>query len=166
MLHDSSKEIKVLLVDFSYTLCFPKTRAAIESLNGLYQEIKQNNASANPLDSFIVNQELLNYLQTLKTNHKIYIFTSGTMHTDQKIFQFLEPVFDGYFTSVELQMPKSFPNTYKLIANKLEITPNNILFIDDQQKNITAAVTAGCTGIQFTNTATIIESIEKIVRSS
>ena len=157
---------KVILVDFAYTLCFPKTNAPSESLNGLYHDIKEEDDQANPLNSLVMNQELLNYLRTLKTNYKIYIFTSGTMHTDQRIQQFLEPVFNGYFTSIQLNMPKSFPNAYKVIANKLSVTVADIIFIDDQQKNIQAAITAGCTGVLFTNTARTIESIQKIIQKN
>ncbi len=153
--------IKVLLLDFSYTLCFPKTKESIESLNGLYADIIRKNPTANPLENFIINQELLNYLQTLKTTQKIHLFTSGTMHSDPTIAQMLQPIFDGYITSIELNMPKSFPDTYKVIANKLNTDLKEILFIDDQQKNIEAATIAGIQAIRFTNNISVIEAIKK-----
>lgn len=161
-----SKNISVLLVDFSYTLCFPKTAETVASLNGLYKEILQNDTTAQTLDHFIINQELLNFLQTLKAKQKLYIFTSGTMHTDPIIAKILQPIFDGYITSIELQMPKSLPNTYKLIANKLNIHTNELLFIDDQQKNVTAAITAGASALRFSNNTSAIDEIKKILQKS
>ncbi len=160
------KEIKLILLDFSYTLCFPKTDEHIDSLNGLYSEIMQKNNSANPLDSFILNQELLDFLKTQKANHKIFVFTSGHMHTDPVIAQYLFPVFDGYITSTELGLPKSFPDVYKVIANKLDVDTEEILFVDDQQKNVLAAQTAGAQAIRFTNNTEVIEEIKKILEKS
>ena len=158
-----SNKIKVLLLDFSYTLCFPKTKEKVDSLSGLYSETLEKDSSSNALDNFILNRELLDYLQTLKISHKIYIFTSGLMHTDPIIAKILKPIFDGYITSVELKLPKSFPNAYKIIANKLGVNPDNILFIDDQQKNVVAAQTAGVQAVRYTNNNSVIQEIKKII---
>jgi FMN phosphatase YigB (HAD superfamily) len=147
-------KIKVLLIDFSYTLCFPKTSDDIDSLS---------ESNINVLDSFILNQELLDYLQTLKSNYKIHIFSSGIMHTDPDIKKVLQPIFDGYITSIDLKLPKSFPDAYKIIANKLGVNPDNILFIDDQQKNVAAAITAGSQALRYTNNQTVIKEIKKAI---
>ena len=157
-------KIKVILLDFSYTLCFPKTKEIVDSLDGLYTEIKKSNAQKSIAESFIINQELLNFLQTLKTKSKLYVFTSGTMYTDPQIMQYLQPVFDGYITSQELKMPKSFPNVYKLIANKLDISVAEILFIDDVQKNVIAAQTAGAQAMKFTDNASVIQQIKSLIQ--
>lgn len=156
-----SNKIKVILLDFSYTLCFPKTKENVNSLSGLYSESLEKDSSSTALDNFILNQELLDYLQTLKTTHKIYIFTSGLIHTDPTIQTILKPIFDGYITSIELKLPKTFPNAYKIIANKLGVNTDNILFIDDQQKNVVAAKTAGALAIRYTNNIDVISQIKK-----
>lgn len=152
--------IKILLLDFSYTLCFPKTKSTIQSLNGLYAEILKKNLATSILENFIINQELLDYLHTIKMTHKLYIFTSGSMHTDPSFAQILKPIFDGFLTSSELGMPKSFPDVYKIIANKLNVNTNELLFIDDQQVNVQAATIAGVTAIRYTNNTSIIEAIQ------
>ncbi|GIK84262.1 MAG: hypothetical protein BroJett025_08840 [Patescibacteria group bacterium] len=157
--------IRTLLLDFSYTLCFPKTKETIESLNGLYKQILQDDSTAQALDNFLINQELLDYLLTLRTHCRLYVFTSGTMHTDPVISHMLKPVFDGYITSIELNMPKAYPNTYKVIANKLDVTTNEILFIDDQQKNVVAAITAGANAIRYTNNTETIRQIKKLLET-
>lgn len=156
------KQIKLILIDFSYTLCFPKTKEHIESLNGLYSEIIKNNS--NPMDSFIINQELIDYLKTLNNNYKIYIFSSGTMHLDPMISQYWQPFFDGNITSIQLGLPKSFPDAYKTIANRLDVLVSEILFIDDQQKNVLAAQTAGTQAIRYTNNTHVIEEIKKVLQ--
>lgn len=159
-----SKTISVLLIDFSFTLCFPKTAETVASLNGLYTELIQNDHSAQTLDHFIINQELLDFFQTLKSNHKLYIFTSGAMHTDPIISKLLQPIFDGFITTTELKLPKSFPDTFKLIANKLNVDTDEILFIDDQQKNVSAAITAGASAIQYTNNHPVISEVKRILQ--
>lgn len=158
--------IKIVLLDFSFTLCFPKTKETVASLNGLYADIVKKNPGANPLEDFIINQELLDYLQTIKTTHKIYIFTAGSMHTDPAFAQKLKPTFDGYFSSAELGMPKSFPDAYKVIANKLNVNTNQLLFVDDQQANVQAASIAGVNAIRYTNNNATIELIRKQLAQS
>lgn len=153
--------IKIILLDFSFTLCFPKTKETIKSLNGFYADIVKKNPGANPLENFIINQELLDYLQTIKTTYKIYIFTSGSMHTDPAFAQKLNPTFDGYFTSADLGMPKSFPDAYKIIANKLNVNTDDLLFVDDQQANIQAATIAGAHAIRYVNNNSAIEAIKQ-----
>ena len=155
--------IKVLLIDFSYTLLFPKSKDIIDSLNGLYSEIKKSDSKANPLESFILNQQLLDYLKTLKSKYKIYIFTSGFIHTDPIFSQYLQPIFDGYITSSELKLPKSFPDVYKIIANKVGVNVGQILFIDDQQKNVSAALTAGAKAIIFSNNTELIKILNSFI---
>jgi len=155
--------IKILLLDFSYTLIFPKSNESINSLNGHYQEVKRKNNKANPLETLILNQELLDYLRNLKTKYKIYIFTSGFIHTDPIIAQYLKPVFDGYITSKEISLPKSFPDAYKIISNMLGVNIDQILFIDDQQKNVQAANIAGVKAIRFTNNQNIFSDINNII---
>lgn len=161
---ENSQVVTVILLDFSYTLCFPKTEEHIDSLNGLYNEIKKNNATVNPLDTFILNQELLDFLKTLKNRCKIIIFTSGYMHTDPTVAQYLQPVVDTVITSSDIGLPKSFPDAFKVIANKLGVEPNKILFIDDLQKNVTAAETAGTQTIRFTNNTEVIQTIKKLLQ--
>ena len=54
-----------------------------------------------------------------------------------------------------------FTSGYKVIANKLSVKPEEIIFIDDQQKNIIAANQVGVTTIQFMNTQQIITELTK-----
>ena len=83
------------------------------------------------------------------------------MHTEPACAQKLKPTFDGYFSSAELGMPKSFPDAYKVIANKLNVNTNQLLFIDDQQANVQAASIAGVNAIRYTNNNATIELIRK-----
>ncbi len=153
--------IKILLLDFSYTLCFPKTKETVQSLNQFYADIVKKGSGENPAQNFIINQELLDYLLTIKTTHKVYLFTSGSMHKDPVISQKIQPIFDGYITSTELGMPKSFPDSYKVIANKLNVNTDELLFVDDQQTNVQAAIIAGAQAVRYTNNMQIIQAIQK-----
>jgi HAD superfamily hydrolase (TIGR01509 family) len=139
-------KIKVILVDFSFTICFPKNQKDIVD--------------------FVFNQELLNYLVSLKSNHKIYLFTAGVLHTEPSIAQKLQPIFDGIFTTGEIGISKYNPNSYKLISNKLNVNVDELLFIDDQKENVQAAITAGASAVKFENTASTVSQITKIISDS
>ncbi len=132
-------QTKVLLVDFINTLFIPNSSNS----------------------EYILNIKLLHYLASIKTKFRVYLFTSGTAHTQPEISTSIRPYFDGFITSTELKMPKSFPDIYKVIANKLSVKPEEIIFIDDQQKNIIAANQVGVTTIQFMNTQQIITELTK-----
>lgn len=161
----TDSNIDTILVDFSFTLCFPKTEKSIDSLNGHYAELKKDNSKLYALDSFILNTQLLQVLKEYKNTCSIHIFTSGFMHTDPAFAEYLHPVFDSFITSKELNYPKSFPDVYKIIANKLGTQTNHMLFIDDQHKNVAAAQKAGVSGIQFTNTTEVIQKLHSLLGS-
>lgn len=158
-------KVSTILVDFAYTLCFPKTDESIESLNNHYTELKKTN-SANLKTHFIINTQLLAELKKIKSTCSLHIFTSGYMHTDDMFSQYLNPIFESAITTKELGMPKSFPNTYKILANKLSIPIEELLFIDDKIKNVQAAQTAGAVGIQFINTAKTLEELASKIQQS
>lgn len=158
--------IKILLIDFAQVLLFYKTKKNIESLNNKYTELKKESSSYNPLDTFIINQELLDYISKKNSNgYTSYIFTSGYTHADPQIEPILKHYFKKVITTTDIGFPKSFKKSFELISKFLNIKTNEIVFVDDQVKNVKAAKTAGIKAIQFTNTQETISEIEKALNS-
>lgn len=62
------------------------------------------------------------------------------------------------FTSYELGLLKPDTKIYQALVAKLQTTPEQILFIDDKQKNIAAAQQIGINGIVF-NKETILQTL-------
>lgn len=157
--------IKVLLFDFARVILFPNTGESIDLLNGHYTQLKKDNGSYNPLDTFILNQELLDYIEK-KNNSGFtsYIFTSGYIHTDPELGEIINKYFKISFTTTQIGLPKSFPKSFEIVAKYLEVNTNEIIFIDDQLKNVEAANNAGVKGVQFTNNDETIASIKELIK--
>lgn len=135
--------IKALLFDFSRTLLFPKDKNYAGSLNDLYKQNKDN-PDFNFFDYFELNIELIDYLKSIKGKFKLFIFTSESIQNDPAIINDLNKVFDKIYSAIEIGFSKKDVNSYKHIVSDLNLSPNEILFIDDSEENIKAA---GKTGI-------------------
>jgi 2-haloacid dehalogenase len=57
--------------------------------------------------------------------------------------------FDGRVVSGEEKMRKPFPEFYQLILDRFQLTPEEILFIDDNLRNVEAAEKMGLKTIRF-----------------
>ncbi|MES2171597.1 MAG: HAD-IA family hydrolase, partial [Actinomycetota bacterium] len=59
--------------------------------------------------------------------------------------------FERVFVSAELGLIKPDPQIYLEVARELGITPSEMVFIDNKQQNVDAAVALGVTGHHFTS---------------
>lgn len=66
------------------------------------------------------------------------------------------------FVSYELGLLKPNPEIYKKVLQKLNVTPEEVVFIDDKPRNVDTAKSLGIHGIVF-DQQTIIEEINKIM---
>jgi 2-haloacid dehalogenase len=60
-------------------------------------------------------------------------------------------LFDGRVVSGEEQMRKPNPQFYKLLLERYELNANEVLFIDDNLRNVQAAEALGIKSIRFEN---------------
>jgi HAD superfamily hydrolase (TIGR01509 family) len=133
---------KAVVSDFSRVLLFPKDKNYSGSLNALHKELSQQEGY-NPLDHFELNTQLLDLYKSLKEKTPIYIFTSDAIQDAPEFKQYLDPVFAGILSDKKMNTDKKIPEAYKLFAAQLQLSPDEILYIDDANENIEAAKTAG-----------------------
>lgn len=133
--------IKGLISDFSYVLAFPK--------DGIWE----------------VNQELLDYYQTLKKRDcQIYVFTNNSVAELQNIRLKLEQTITRIISSRVTNLDKTDPDSYRQLATELELKPNEIVFVDDQLVNVEAAREAGMAIVYFTGTQEAIKKLRTLVQ--
>ncbi|MEN8252853.1 MAG: HAD-IA family hydrolase [Patescibacteria group bacterium] len=112
----------------------------------------------------IVNQELLKKIDELRNKYKTGILSNSSfMLRTPFIKSILEKNFDYIFSAQDLNLSKTDPQTYKVIAEKTKIKASEIIFVDDQIKNINAALAAGCKTILFENNQQIFSDISKLI---
>ncbi len=130
--------IKSLLFDFSRTLLFPKDKQYVGSLNELYR-LKRDEINFSFFNYFELNNRVIDLLKPLKNKYKLAIFTSDSIQKDPAIYNQLSSVFIKIYSAKEIGFSKNDPRVYELIANDLNLSPDEIVFIDDSKVNIDAA---------------------------
>lgn len=63
-------------------------------------------------------------------------------------FEFLQ-WFDGIVVSGEERVAKPDPRIFRILLDRYGLNPERTMFIDDAQRNVAAAQTAGIRGVQF-----------------
>lgn len=153
--------IKVLLFDFSRTLIHPKQISYSGKLNDLYRQIISNK-NYSIFNYFYLNQELLDFLKLLKDKYTLAIFTTDIIQNDPAIKSTLDTIFSHTFVANDLGISKKDPKGYLIIADKLNMKAEEILFIDDLSQNIEAAKKSGLQTIQFISNKQLIEKLRNI----
>lgn len=143
--------IKLLLFDLSKTILFPKDRTYTGSLNGLNNSLKEKGQGQKFLEYFELDQELLSFLETLKGQYRLVLYTSETIQNEPAIHPQLTQVFEQIYSGLELNKPKDDPDSYTYICQQLSVSPADVLFIDDSEKNIEAARSAGLNTLVYTD---------------
>lgn len=154
--------IKALILDFSGTIIFPKDRAYSDSLNDLYKKLIQN-PDFDFLANFELNEELIIFLTNLKEKYKLFLFTDSVLQNAPEIKDRINVLFDQIFSAEELMINKSDHNSYKKLAQKINMDANDILFIDDTLANVEAARFSGMDAILYKDNKSLMNYIETIV---
>ena len=150
--------IKVLLFDFARVLLFPKDENYSGKLNDLYKTVKDEK-HFNFEDVFYFNEELLDYLRTVKDKYKLVMFTSETIQDDLAVVEKLDGIFENIFSAKEMGFTKTDPEAYRFIVSNLQCNPNEILFIDDNVENVNSAKITGMKTYLFTDNVCLIKTI-------
>jgi len=130
--------IKTIIFDFYNVLYYPK-----ETKNHL-------------------NMELIECLKTIANKINLYIFTSGSVPDSPKYRLILDPIFKYIFTTSKLGFSKIQQNSYDKILQKLELTPSEVLFIDDTEENIKTAKNAGWNVITYNSNVDLFQRLKEL----
>ncbi len=77
-----------------------------------------------------------------------------------------DTLFDTVVISGEVGLRKPDPAIYALAAQRLELPPAEIVFVDDLRPNVQAAVTAGMVGVQHFELETTVSELEILFETS
>jgi FMN phosphatase YigB (HAD superfamily) len=151
--------ITTLIFDFSRVLLFPIEQTYQGSLNNLHKELRVSK-SYSLFNSFQLNQELLSYLDKIRTKYDLYIFTTGSIQNEPQLKQILDRFFKGVFSVEQLKSPKDSVETYLKLLKEINKKSSEVLFIDDTLENIKIAELAGIQTILYTNNQSLFEKLK------
>lgn len=125
-----------------------------------YKKIKQ---LKNYINSVSKNDELWKFLVDLKKKYKLVVLSDCPMEKVNIIYRTINiDVFDKVFFSAELHLDKKMPDFFQLALDGLEIKSNEVLFVDDSQKNIDFASNLGFKVHLFKDTDNFIKFFDNL----
>lgn len=110
-----------------------------------------------------INQELMNEVRILRKTYKVYLFTN-TIDVHAAYFDTLKMnrYFDGIMKSFEEGVMKPEKDAYERMISVSKVPPEEIMFIDDLEKNVEGARASGMNGIVFKNNEQLMQELERI----
>jgi FMN phosphatase YigB (HAD superfamily) len=154
--------VKVIISDLSRVILFPKEESYTGKLNDLYQRL-QAEGDYDFWSYFKLDMDLFNFYKKISKNIDVYIFTSKYIQEHPALRSELEPVFKAIFSAIRLNLTKADPESYKFIADKIGLKPEEILYVDDNKKNLDAAKKSGMSVIGYESNEQIIKDINEII---
>lgn len=116
---------------------------------------------------YILNKEMQDFNKKIFNNYKTAIINNGANSIFKKwIVKFgFKQRFDVLLNSTELGIKKPDPRIYKLVAKKLNVLPEECVFIDDNEINTIGSEKVGMVGITYNpgHHKDFIEKINKVL---
>ncbi len=116
-----------------------------------------------------INNDLIALIDNLRSNGiKCFIVSDNEKYRSDILLNALSSNahMDGCFISCDVGYLKNTPEYWLKLRNVVAIAPNEILLIDDKEKNITTARNLGIKTIIFENNQNLKQELAKIVRTS
>lgn len=118
------------------------------------------------LDGNQPNEALFDYIRTeLKPNYKVGMLSNAGADWLSELFTREQlALFDAVALSFEMGFTKPEAGSYLEIAQKLEVEPQECVFLDDQERHCTGAREAGMASILFTGFEQARADLKKILK--
>jgi len=113
------------------------------------------------------NTELIEYARQLRPRYRTGILSNsfvGAREREQAAYGF-EYLVDEIVYSHEVGLSKPDPRIYALVCERLNVLPQEIIFLDDSDPCVAGACEAGIHGIHYRNNAQAIAEIEHLLNT-
>jgi putative hydrolase of the HAD superfamily len=109
----------------------------------------------------ILNKELITYIsKKLYKNIDIGLLTNIPLNILNRLFSNYLDLFSKQYVSSEIHLIKPNIEIFKYVINDLQMEAENIIFVDDSQKNIDVASSLGINVIHHVDNTSTIKSID------
>lgn len=112
-----------------------------------------------------IDKEMLAFISSLKSKYKLGLLSNAMDTTRERLDEKykLSDYFHQSIYSYEVKMAKPSLEIYKVLLKKLEVEPQQAIFIDDLRENIEAAQKVGLITIQHKSTLQTIAKLKEIL---
>ena len=119
------------------------------------------------IDRNVPDEELFTYIRELKTKYKLGLLSNIA---DDYLHTIFEPGHLALFDIISLSFKKGFikPQTraFETIAEELGVEPGECILVDDSQRNIDGARTAGMPGILYHDAGHLRQELSAILKEA
>jgi HAD superfamily hydrolase (TIGR01509 family) len=103
---------------------------------------------------------MLDLIKKLRKNYKVYAFSNtNKIHEQVNRKRGLYGYFDDVFLSCNLENVKPDKGIFHKVLKILNLEADEVLFIDDREKNVKVAVEIGMKAIQFKDYGSLIKAL-------
>lgn len=108
--------------------------------------------------------DLINFLRSLRPKYRTGLLSNAWSDMrEYLISQKIDDAFDQLIISAEVGIMKPDARIYQLALEKLGVTPDQAVFVDDSIVNIEGARAVGMYAIQFTRPDQTVEELKKLL---
>jgi|APSaa5957512622_1039677.scaffolds.fasta_scaffold04663_6 HAD superfamily hydrolase (TIGR01549 family) len=150
--------IKAIISDLSRVILFSKDKNYTGSLNSFHSE-KLKDGDYNFWEYFELNGQLVKQYQELSKKCNLYIFTTQYIQEYPPIKTKLEKFIKKVFIANDIGFKKDQPEAFQYILDELQLQPEEIIYIDDLERNIIAAKSLSIKTIHYKDVQATIEAI-------
>jgi epoxide hydrolase-like predicted phosphatase len=114
-----------------------------------------------------LDDDLARYASNLRLRYHTGLLSNsadGARREEQARYRFAE-LFDVIIYSHEVGLAKPDPQVYVLLCNRLNVAPDELVFLDDAPGNVDAACQLGIHGVLHRSTSESIEAISAFLAS-
>ena len=114
-----------------------------------------------------IDDKLLGYIKLLKKKYKVGFLSNafkGVREWIENHYRFLDS-FDQVIFSNEVGLRKPDPVIYRMMCDKLNVIPQQAVFIDDMLVNVEGAQKVGLQAVHYQGRERLIKDLKSILRS-
>lgn len=131
---------------------FVGANVAVEELKSLIRE------------SLTLYPDVLQIVKSIRNNHRVVLASNFSKEWSKYVTEKYEFIkfFDALFFSCDVGIRKPDVQFYSKILNEFNVTPEECIFIDDKERNITGAESLGMKTILYKNAENLKNELKKI----
>lgn len=120
------------------------------------------------MDKRLVNNQLFDFIEQKKPNFKIgFLSNAGRDRTVELFGEDRMKLFDQVVLSYQVGVVKPQPEIYQIMLERLNLSPNECIFVDDQMDYCLGARALGINTVHFRgDVKSTIQQVEEIIKNA
>ena len=159
---NSPEWIEYGLIDTGYITKEDFINLVNDRTNNIHKELVEDFIN-NYINHVYVDKKIIELIKNLKDQgYKVYLLSNTQQYSYNKFIKDIEYLFDGMTLSFKEHLLKPYNAIYERLINKYNLVPEESLFIDDREDNISTANKYGIKGRKVERNS--LEDIKKVLK--